>query len=96
MAEPSVYLDPQPGLGALVGSFLNNIFSEKKRDVLAVEVRQEDLQYLTEMVDRGLLKTRVGRVYDWVAAIQAIRDHEAGTVHEVGKLVVRVTDADLT
>ena len=95
MAAPSVYLDPQPGLGALMGSFLNNIFSEKKRDVLSVEVRQEDLQYLTEMVERGLLQTRVGRVYDWVAAIEAVRTHEAGTAHVVGKLVVRVTDADL-
>ena len=95
MAEPSVYLDPQPGFGALVGSFLNNIFSEKKRDVMAVEVRQEDLQYLTEMVERGLLKTLVGKTFPWEQTIDAVRLHEAGSLHIVGKTVVTVQEEDV-
>ena len=92
LAEPSIYLDLQPGLTSLVGSFINNIFSEKKRDVVATEVTQQDLQYLTELVERGLLKTHVGHTFDWEESIEAVRAHEAGTLHLVGKAVVRVPE----
>ena len=94
MAEPSIYLDPQPGLGAFVGSFVNNIFSEKKRDILAVEVKQEDLVYLTNLVDQGKLQTRVGRTFPFSEAIQAVRQAEEG-LHLVGKVVVVVEEQDL-
>ena len=76
--EHGVYLDLQPGLGAFVGSYLNNLFSTKKRDVLGVAVDHTMLHRLYTLVEDHGLKVHVGREYALMDYRKAYETEENG------------------
>lgn len=88
--HPGIYLDTQPGIPAFIGSFFNNLFSEKKHDVLGVSVRKADLIDLVQRASEGKLKTVIGKTYSFGEVISALREIENGQVHVPGKIVVIV------
>jgi NADPH:quinone reductase-like Zn-dependent oxidoreductase len=58
-----------------------------------VDVTTQRLERLTELLDRGLIKTRVGTV---LPLDQARKAHEmlAGALHKRGKIVLKIADLD--
>ena len=85
--DNGVYLDLQPGVKAFVGSYLNNLLSSKKRDVLGVSVDHNMLHRLYTLAEDHGLKVHVGREYALMDYRKAYQEQESGE-GGVGKAVV--------
>ncbi|WKN42772.1 NAD(P)-dependent alcohol dehydrogenase [Tunicatimonas pelagia] len=86
--SPGIYLNTQPGIPAFIGSFFNNLVSNKKNDVLGVTVQREDLLDLTERAAQQKLLTTIGKTFVFSDVIAAVTAAEQGELHVPGKIVV--------
>ncbi|MEM9981956.1 MAG: NAD(P)-dependent alcohol dehydrogenase, partial [Bacteroidota bacterium] len=61
LSDGGIYVDLQPSINAFMGSFFHNAFSTRKRKVLGVVVKKEDLEALAEAVEKDHLIVEVGK-----------------------------------
>ncbi len=77
--ENGIYLDLQPGLTSFLGSFINNTFSDKKREPLLADITHTTLHRLYDLVEEHALKVRIGREYSLMNYTKAFKELEEGT-----------------
>ena len=63
LTEHGTFLDLQPSAGTVATSFIQNIFSNKKHDVLGITVEQTDLQRLCDLVEQRGVRIVVGETF---------------------------------
>ncbi|CAH0999736.1 L-threonine 3-dehydrogenase [Neolewinella maritima] len=78
LTEHGTFLDIQPGVKSFVSSFVNNLVSDKKHDLLMVNVNHTMLHRLYELVETHGLRVHVGREYALMDYTRAYTELEAG------------------
>lgn len=91
LTEDGTYLDLQPSLGTMAGSFIHNIFSNKKHDVVGVEVTKADLRRLCDLVEQRGLRIFVGQQFSLDDFQSAYERLESGNLKFAGKAVFTQT-----
>ncbi len=87
LSEHGTFLDIQPGVRSFVSSFVNNLVSDKKHDLLMVSVNHTMLHRLYDLVENHGLKVHVGREYALMDYKRAYTEVEAGEA-PAGKVVL--------
>ena len=90
LRKGGTYIDLQTGLKAVVGSFVNNIFSSKTHDIMMVKVKKASLATLATFIERGELKPTVGLRFAFEEYREAYRQLESGDISHVGKAVFTI------
>ena len=79
-------IEPSPTIPVFIGSKIANLFRRRKHQVLAAQVRSDDLAYLAGLAGEGLLKPVIAAVYPFSESLPALARVEQGGV--IGKIVV--------
>jgi NADPH:quinone reductase-like Zn-dependent oxidoreductase len=78
LTEHGRLLDIEPGVRSFVSSFVNNLVSEKKHDLLVVSVNHTMLHRLFDLAENHGLKPHVGREYALMDYKKAYTELEKG------------------
>ena len=87
LTSHGTFLDVQPGARKFVSSFVNNLVSDKKHDLLMVSVNHVMLHKLYNVVENHGIKVHVGQEYSLMEYKKAYTELEAGQ-RPAGKAVL--------
>lgn len=86
LTSHGTYLDVEPGVRSFVSSFLTNLRSEKKHDLLGVNVNHSMLHKLYDLVEHHGIRVHVGQEYALMDYKKAYTELEKGA-RPAGKAV---------
>jgi len=87
LKSESVFISTIPGPGAIIGSFINNIFSGKKYKILLLKASPEYLKSLAALTEEGL-DIMVEKSYPLTSVKEAYNEAAKGGI--LGKVVITI------